>query len=118
MVMCHLKDVVMDANIGVYAWERHRLQQIIINIWIEYDGTKAGKTDKISDTLDYGLLLPDIKNRIQETNFELLERLNEFVLDIIFEHPMTQYARVEIDKPEVLAEHAKSVSVTSERRRT
>lgn len=111
----HLKDIRANALIGVYDEERVKPQRIIINIWIDYEPTNAITSDDVADTLDYCELTKAIIAHVESTDYFLLERLVESVLDIIMQQPLAHHAKVEIDKPDVLKDWANSVSVTSER---
>lgn len=113
----HLKDIRANALIGVYDEERKAPQRILINIWIDYEPTSAVTSDDVADTLDYCELTKEIIAHVESTDYFLLERLVESVLDIVMQQPLAQYARVEIDKPDVLKDMAHSVSVASERQK-
>ncbi len=62
------------APIGVSEEERLIGRTLIINIEINYPIEKAGKSDKLEDTLDYGVLC-QIVNKLTTNNFNLLEAL-------------------------------------------
>jgi len=48
-----IKDLVARGVIGVYDWERVKPQEILINIILFGDLSKAGETDDIKDSIDY-----------------------------------------------------------------
>ena len=48
-----IKDLVARGVIGVYDWERAKPQEILINIILFGDLSKAGETDDIEDSINY-----------------------------------------------------------------
>jgi len=48
-----IKDLVARGVIGVYDWERAKPQEILINITLYGDLSKAGETDDIEDSINY-----------------------------------------------------------------
>lgn len=107
-----IKNIKVNALIGVYELERRQKQDLFINMKITYDGLKASGTDKIVDTLNYLVVTRRIVEEVSKTEFELLESLMDFVFDIIMDYPQVISAEVEIDKPYAMKELAESVSVT------
>ncbi len=116
-MIIRIKNLRTDAVIGVYKWEQHKKQPLVINIKIQYDAEKAVENDKIADAVDYFTISKKILEGIEKTNFELLEKLVSFILDIIMENELVNYARVEVDKVEPMIELADAASVTDSRRR-
>ena len=101
-----IKNLRLRAIVGILGWERKELQEIIINVSIDFDGEKASRSDNISDTINYKAIVTAVKS----SSFKLLESLSKTILDIILSHPMVRSACVEIDKPHALR-FADSVSV-------
>lgn len=112
-----IKKIRVRPVIGVFDWEKSTRQDLLLTVKIDYDGTKAAKTDHIDDTLDYYTLTEDIIEKVEASRFELLEALAEFILDIIMERPLAQRAEIEIDKLAPLRKYAESVAVTAWRER-
>ena len=48
-----IKDLEVESVIGIYDWEREVRQLISISLVMDFDLTKAAKTDKIEDSLNY-----------------------------------------------------------------
>jgi len=116
-MIVRVKNIKAEAVIGVYEWEKKKLQPIIINLKMEYDASVAVKSDKINDAVDYCELTKKIVEKVSKTNFELLEKLVDFVLAISMEDKRVTWAEVEIDKIKPIEEYADSVSVTGQAER-
>ncbi|MFC1569351.1 dihydroneopterin aldolase [bacterium] len=106
----HIKNLRLQTIVGIFAWERKEVQDVIINIEFEFDGSKAAESDNIKDTVDYKSLKKQIINKVETSQFYLLEKLANCVLDIIMSEPKVSRAKVEVDKPQALR-FADSVSV-------
>ncbi len=111
MATIHITDLHLRAIIGNNPWERDKKQDVIINITIDFDATKASKSDKLKDTVDYKALTKKIIKHVETSRYFLLERLAAKVLDIVLTVSVIEAATVRIDKPQALR-FAKSVSVT------
>jgi len=48
-----IKNLVARGVIGIYDWERAKPQEILINIILHGDLSKAGETDDIEDSINY-----------------------------------------------------------------
>lgn len=105
-----IKDLKLQTIIGCNDWERHKRQDIIINISMSFDHHDAVASDSIQCTVNY----KEIKDRIIEeaeiTSFYLLEKLTDHLLNIVMSYPAVSAASVRVDKPGALS-FADSVSV-------
>ena len=103
--------------IGMNDWERTKLQDVVINIRIDFDGTAVAQSDTIADTVNYKSLTKRIVDEVEQSQFYMLEKLASHVLNLVMENPKVDSAEVEIDKPAALR-FADSVSVVVAQRRT
>ncbi|HBD96372.1 MAG: dihydroneopterin aldolase [Spirochaetes bacterium GWF1_31_7] len=116
MAIIKIKNLKVKTIIGIFNHEREASQDLILNIKIAFNSTIASQTDNIQDTIDYQLLKRTIINSVEKSNFNLLEKLVEYILDIIMSYTLVTSATVEIDKPDALR-FVDSVSITSSRKR-
>ena len=107
-----VKNIRTEPVIGVYDFERHQTQPIILNLTIDFDPGNSFETDDIEDTLDYCEMTKTIVKKVNETRFELLEKLVHYVADYVLAQKLVQTVTVEADKPEALKDWAESVSLT------
>ncbi len=111
-----IKNLRLRTTIGLHEWERQKQQEIIINLELEIDSQTAAHTDNIADSVDYQSIKNKLLEKVEKSNFFLIERLAGFILDIVMENKKISRAKVEIDKPHALR-FAESVSITLERTR-
>ena len=110
MATIRITDLKLRTIIGIYDWEREHKQDVVINIQIQYDAAKACATDSIADTIDYKVITKRIIEEVEASDFFLLEKLAQLVLDIVMANPKVKEAAVRVDKPLALR-FADSVSV-------
>ena len=116
MATIKIKNLKLKAIIGIFGWERRIKQSIIINVSMDYDASRASKSDRIEDTVDYKAIKKNILKEVESSRYFLLEKLAAKVLDIVMDNKKVKFASVEIDKPKALR-FADSVSVTLHRKR-
>lgn len=61
--------------IGVKPSERLKPQEILVDLSLSLDLSKAGNTDNLEDTVDYDALARDITAFIEKSQFNLIEKL-------------------------------------------
>jgi D-erythro-7,8-dihydroneopterin triphosphate epimerase len=110
MAIVYIKNLRLRTIIGIFDWEREHQQEIILNIKIKFDDSLAAKSDDINDTIDYKKMKHKIMEKAENSSFYLIEKLSEFILDIIMEDPKVIAARLKLDKPHALR-FADSVSI-------
>jgi FolB domain-containing protein len=110
-MVVRIKNLKLQAIIGVNDWERREQQEIIVNIEAEFDASRACATDNINDAVDYSALEQDLAAKVQASRFFLLEKLADFILGIVMSDGRIIRASVEVDKPRALPS-ADSVSIS------
>ncbi len=116
MATIRITNLKLKTIIGVNDWERHTKQKIIINIKIDFNAAKASRSDNIKDTLDYKALTKKIIKTVESSQFFLLEKLAQTILNLVLESPLVKEAHVRVDKPLALR-FADSVSVEVSKKR-
>ncbi|HGM2169652.1 TPA: dihydroneopterin aldolase, partial [Neisseria gonorrhoeae] len=71
-----------DTLIGVYGWERERLQTLIVDLDIGVP-EKAGSDDDIANTVHYAEVCETLRRHLKEQDFLLLEALAEYIADLV-----------------------------------
>lgn len=105
----------LNTRIGVYAWEHHVKQPIIINLALGIDSFKAAQTDDLTYTLNYADLAKDLNDYLAHSHFNLIETLAHQIIEFIFlNYQHTQHIKLNIQKPLALRQ-ARSVGLTLER---
>jgi D-erythro-7,8-dihydroneopterin triphosphate epimerase len=113
MVIIRIKNLLVRTIIGFNPEERVNRQDVIINAEIEVEASDSIKTDSRNDIYDYKAITKAIISLVQESKFNLLEKLTHEVLQLIMKDKRVLRAKVEIDKPQALR-YSESVSIELE----
>ena len=109
-----VRDLELDANIGVYRREKGKLQPVRINVDLTVEETEGEVADKLENVVDYGAVVDGIRSILAAGHLNLVETLAEQVAAHCLADPRVKVARVRIEKLNVIAE-ASSVGVEIER---
>ncbi|MGH9000707.1 MAG: dihydroneopterin aldolase [Acidimicrobiia bacterium] len=66
---------------GVLAEERHRPQPFEVDVELSVDLTRAGESDDLADTVDYGRLVERVAQIVETAGCRLLETLAARIAD-------------------------------------
>lgn len=109
-----IRDLRLRGIIGINDWERNEKQDILINVDLHIDLTKAGNTDNIDDTLNYRSLTKEIISLVENSSYYLVEKLANSIVTLCLKDQRVEKAKVRVEKPMALR-FAKSVGVEIER---
>jgi D-erythro-7,8-dihydroneopterin triphosphate epimerase len=101
MIIC-IKNLRVSSILGVYEEERRKERDIIINIRLEYDAQTAMKSDGLEDALDYKVVRDRIVNFVEGTQFKLLEKLADGIVQELAQDKRISKLHLEVDKPHAL----------------
>jgi len=104
LAVIKINDLRVRAMIGAYPWERVNKQELVINITIEYDASKACLSDKLKDALNYESVAAKAVKTTESSRYVLLEKLTAKLLAGIMSDHRVQAAHVRVDKPHALPE--------------
>jgi dihydroneopterin aldolase len=93
-----VRDLRVKAHVGVTEEERSRAQLLIVSVVLYTDLRKAGKSDDLGDTVDYGRVTSEIEALVTSTEASLLEHLAEKIAGLIAAMPGINGVTVEIAK--------------------
>nr|BET44588.1 MAG: bifunctional dihydroneopterin aldolase/7,8-dihydroneopterin epimerase [Candidatus Aschnera chinzeii] len=110
----YIKKLRISTIIGIYEWEQHIKQKLFIDIKFKINSIKAGKSDNISDTVDYADITNLIIQHIEIKKFKLIECVAEEVANIILQHTASMWVQIIVYKPFAIIQ-AKYVSIKIER---
>jgi len=111
-----IRDLLLRCILGVYPEERTQRQDVIVNITLRADLSKACASDRIDDTVDYKKLKKKVMAMVEESSYFLVERLAERIAEICLEDSRIMSVDVVLDKPGALR-FARSVAIGVSRRR-
>ena len=109
-----VRDLELNAHIGVYRHEKNAAQPLRINVdlTVQEGGGEVG--DRLSNVVDYGKVVDGIRAIIAEGHVNLVETLAERIAAFALADKRVLVARVRIEKLKVIPE-ARSVGVEIER---
>lgn len=110
-----ISELKVQTKLGVPEWERMVPQTVILDIEIGYDLAKAGKSDAIADTIDYGAVVTRIRDTLSEHSFQLVEALAEHVCQLILKEFSALSVKIKVAKPSILP-GLKALGVVIERK--
>lgn len=111
-----IKDLLARGIIGVNDWERKKPQDILINITVFSDASRAGETDDINDCVNYSALAKKIQTHAETAARLTVEALANDLAKICLEQNSVRKTIVSVEKPGAVR-FAKSVGVEIERKR-
>ena len=101
--------------IGIHGDELHRRQPLVIDIVAGVPRVRACATDRIGDTIDYGVLRERVLRLLDEHRVQLLEAFAEPIADLAIGELGASWVRVKVAKPRKFEDVA-AVGVQIERR--
>lgn len=111
-----IKDLVARGIIGINDWEREKAQEIVINVVLYADLSKAGESDDINDSINYRTVSKKVMAHAESAQRLTVEALAGDLAKICLEFPNVQKVVVRVEKPGA-ARFARSVGVEIERSR-
>lgn len=109
-----LRELEIQAVIGIWEWERRITQKVSIDLEMAADARAASSADRIEDTLNYRDVAKRLIEFVGGTQFELVESLAEAVARVIVEEFNVSWTRVSVAKPGAI-EGSRTVGITIER---
>ena len=111
-----VRDLRVEALIGIHRRERHVQQTLSIDLDIGLPGTEVFESDKVADTIDYEQAALRIGALAASQHFRLVETLAERIARLLLDDMGAPWVRVSVAKIGILG-NAKFVGVTIERRK-
>jgi dihydroneopterin aldolase len=102
MDILFLRDFRLEMIIGLYEWERKAPQPVMIDLEIGLYDHKAGHTDNIADTIDYGKVAARIQDVVTAREIHLVETLGELIADLVRGEFGAPWVRVTVRKLAIL----------------
>jgi len=111
-----IRDLRVEALIGIHKRERHVAQTVSIDLDIGLPSDKVFESDQVADTIDYEQVAIRIRALAASGHFRLVETLAERIARLLLEDFGAPWLKVSVAKIGILG-NAKFVGVTIERRR-
>jgi 7,8-dihydroneopterin aldolase/epimerase/oxygenase len=88
-----------DTVIGIHDSELHRPQPLVIDVHAGLPRSRACDTDRIADTIDYGVVCERLRRLLVEHRLQLLEAFAETIAEILIGEFGACWVRVKVVKP-------------------
>ncbi|MGF7184210.1 dihydroneopterin aldolase [Desulfitispora alkaliphila] len=85
---------------GVLQEEKDLGQRFLVDVEIGFEGAKAGKSDKIEDTINYATVYDGVKNIVVNQKFNLIEKLAEEIASYVLTIDKVYWCKVRVNKPQ------------------
>ncbi len=106
----HISGLHLRTHIGVAAWEQKARQDVLVDIVIHHDQSKAAASDDVADTIDYRGIRDELVRYADESNHALLESFAQYIADVVLKRDGVIAVDVKVAKPGALR-FAHSVAV-------
>lgn len=93
----HIKALNVSTRIGVYSWEQHINQQLLIDISIDTDFSNC--QDNLNETINYATLCETVTDFVESRSFQLIETVANEVAHLIQQKFKVTQLTVGISKP-------------------
>jgi dihydroneopterin aldolase len=118
-----IRDLVLNASIGVHKHEHEAPQRVRINIDLAVTDDNASANlsrpavgqDELGRVVDYEKIVNNVKELVRSGHVQLVETLAERLAEACLDDPRIRIARVRVEKLDVFADAA-SAGVEVERR--
>jgi dihydroneopterin aldolase len=111
-----IRDLRVEALIGIHRRERHVLQTVSVDLEIGVPGATVFASDKVADTIDYEQVVLRIKALAASGHFRLVETFADRIARMLIDELGAPWAKVSAAKLGILA-NTRYVGVTIERKR-
>ncbi len=111
-----LRELKLDAMVGIYRRERVTRQAIELDLEIGLPSAAVFASGKVADTIDYAVVVQRIRDELGERRFGLVENLADFVARLVLDEFHAPWVRVSVAKLGII-KGVKHVGVTIERSR-
>ena len=115
MDLVSVRDLSVEAVIGVHDWEREITQTLVVTVDMvpSADTRTAARHDDLADALDYSAVARTIVSVVRDGRFRLIETAAERIAErLLAGHPVA-WLRLEVRKP--IASGGYTAAVTIER---
>lgn len=111
-----IEDLLVRCILGISEEERREKQDVLISVVLFTDLSKAARSDRAEDTVDYRAVKYGVLAAVEGSQFHLAEALAQAVAESCLSHRGVERVQVRVEKPGALR-FARTVAVEIERAR-
>ncbi len=109
-----IRDLSVRGIIGIHDWERNVRQEILINLTLFGDLSRAGQSDQIEDCINYQTIAEKVQAHTERAQPFTVESLADELARLCLAETNVQKVIVRVEKPGAIR-FARSVGVEIER---
>lgn len=109
-----IRELRVETRIGVYEWEQHLAQPLLLDLEFELPSARPFASDKFADAVDYAAVVQRLQALAADHRHKLLERFAEAIADILCSEFGAPWVKVSVAKLAPIA-GVKQIGVTVER---
>jgi dihydroneopterin aldolase len=98
MDIIYIRELKIEAVIGIYGWERQIKQILVFDIEMATDIRKAAQSDNIDDTLNYKAVSKRLIHFVTHSEFQLIETLAERIAELILTEFSVTWVKLQLNK--------------------
>ncbi len=95
----YVRDLRINALIGIYEWERRIRQQIRIDLEMGWDNRIPAASDAIEDTMNYKAAAKLVTAFVKKTEYQLVETLAEELAALLIKEFNLPWIKITLGKP-------------------
>ena len=111
MDLVSVRDLAVQAVIGVHDWEREITQTLIFSVDLAADVPNSARHDDMAHALDYSAVARTIVSVVQDGRFRLIETAAERVAERLLASAPVSWLRVEVRKPIEVGGYTAAVTI-------
>ncbi len=108
----HIHDLVIPCYVGITEQERALSQDLFLSLTLTAPLEKAGLSDQLKDTVDYGKIMNDLRLLLQGKTFWLIEKVAESAAQMVLKNFSIKEVLVQVSKRTLPGVKSVTVSIT------
>src|SRR5579862_474013 len=93
-----INDLRIETRIGVYEWEQHLAQPLLINLEFALPSAAPFESDRLADVVDYSEVVRRLQSLAANHPHKLVERFAEAIAEILRAEFGAPWAKVSVAK--------------------
>lgn len=90
----------VNANHGVYDFERKNGQDFVVDVTVWLDLAAPAGSDDVAETIHYGELANEVADAVRRDPVDLIETVAERIAGVVLSHAAAQRVQVTVHKPQ------------------
>ena len=95
----YIRDLRINALIGIYEWERRIRQQIRIDLEMGWNNRIPAASDAIADTMNYKAAAKRVCAYVENSEYQLVETLAENIAALLLKEFNLPWVKITLGKP-------------------